>query len=71
MWLVIAGLVAGAAIAMFATRLMAKLLFNTPPTDITTFGAVAATLAAVTVAACWVPARRALKVDPVQALRAR
>lgn len=71
MWLVVGGLAVGAAMAMFATRLMTRLLFNTPPTDLVTFGAVAATLAAVTLAACWVPARRALQIDPVQALRAR
>jgi predicted permease len=71
MWLVVAGLAAGVAMAIFATRLMSRLLFNTPPTDVATFAAVAATLTAVTIAACWVPARRALKIDPVQALRAR
>jgi len=53
------------------TKLMSKLLFDTPPTDPATFGGVGVMLLLVAAAACVVPARRALKVDPVQALRSR
>jgi putative ABC transport system permease protein len=53
------------------TKLMAGLLFNTPATDIGTFAGVALMLASIAAIACFLPARRALKVEPVQALRAR
>ena len=66
-----AGLVAGLGMAVGATRLMASLLFETPATDSVTFAFVAALLLVIAAAACFLPARRALSVDPVQALRAR
>jgi ABC-type lipoprotein release transport system permease subunit len=49
---------------------MRTLLFDVSPTDPLTLGAVAMLLLAIAVAAAWVPARRAARVDPVEALRA-
>jgi predicted permease len=64
------GLVIGLAGAALATRLIESFLFQTTPTDAGTFAMVAATLAVTAVVAAWIPARRAARVDPVQALRA-
>jgi len=64
------GVVIGLAGALFATRLLHSLLFGITPHDPATLGAVAFVLAAVGVAACWVPAERAASVDPAVALRA-
>jgi putative ABC transport system permease protein len=50
-------------------RLLSTLLFETPALDPATFGATAATLLAAALVACWVPARRATRVDPSTALR--
>ena len=59
----------GLAAALAATRLMASLLYGISPNDPLTFTAVAILLCAVTLLACWIPARRAMKVDPMVALR--
>jgi putative ABC transport system permease protein len=64
------GLGAGALIAVAATRALSSLLYGVEPTDPLTFVAIAVLVAAVTLAASWVPARRAVRVDPVEALRA-
>src|SRR5262249_28476187 len=55
--------------AFALTRLMRSLLFEVKPTDVQTFGIVAGLLMLVTLAACWLPARRASKVDRLLALR--
>jgi putative ABC transport system permease protein len=67
--LVTAGLVTGVFTAIAATRLMASLLYGVSPTDPFTFITIAAALAGVGVLACWIPARRAARVDPLVALR--
>jgi putative ABC transport system permease protein len=69
--LVVVGLVAGLATSLGVTRLMSGLLYDTPATDSGTFAGVAVMLVAIASVACLLPARRALKVDPVQALKAR
>jgi predicted permease len=69
MTLTIIGIAAGLAGAFGITRLMSSLLFNVSPTDALTFVSVSVCLALVALVACYVPARRATKVDPVVALR--
>jgi ABC-type antimicrobial peptide transport system permease subunit len=67
--LVLMGIGIGLAGALSLTRLMSSLLFGVSSTDATTFAAVPAVLAAVALLACYLPARRAARVDPTVALR--
>ena len=64
------GLVLGIGGSLAATRLLQQLLFETEPTDLTTYVGVALFLGVVTLLACLLPAWRASRVDPVDALRA-
>jgi ABC-type antimicrobial peptide transport system permease subunit len=68
--LLLVGLAAGAVGALAASRLLRGLLFGVAPHDPTTLVAVALILGGVGVAACWLPALRAARVDPAVALRA-
>ena len=63
------GTVLGLAIAFAVTRLMGELLYGVSPTDPVVFSAVIGIIALVGLAACWLPARRAARLDPLKALR--
>ena len=67
--LALAGIVLGMAGALLLTRLMTGLLYGVAASDPATYASVAALLAAVALAASYLPARRAMRVDPVVALR--
>jgi len=69
MTLAIIGIIAGVVSAFALTRVMSALLFGVSATDAITFAAVPAILAAIALLACYIPARRAIRVDPMVALR--
>jgi ABC-type antimicrobial peptide transport system permease subunit len=64
-----AGLAAGAIAAALLTRFLSTLLFETRALDAVVYGGVAIVLLSAGLAACWIPARRALRLDPIRVLR--
>ncbi len=67
--LISVGVVAGVAISLMVTRVLRGFLFGVSPTDPATLGAITVVLVTVALVACWLPARRATRVDPLVALR--
>ncbi len=63
------GVIAGVITSLALTRFLASMLFDVQPADLLTFGSVVLLLVAVSLAACFLPARRAMRVDPMVALR--
>jgi predicted permease len=70
MWLVLAGVVPGIALALLAGRAMQAVLFGVPAFDPVTIGVVVALCVLMAVAGCVLPALRAVRVDPIRALKA-
>ena len=69
MMLAVTGVLLGLAGAFALTRVMTSLLFGVTPTDALTFASVSALLLLIALVACYLPARRATKLDPLAALR--
>jgi putative ABC transport system permease protein len=69
MLLVVCGVIAGVIASLALTRFLASMLFDVQPIDLLTFGGVVLLLVAVSAVACFLPARRAMRVDPIVALR--
>ena len=67
---IVAGLIAGAIVALYLARFIETMLFGVEPADPLTFSSVVALLGTVALVACWLPARRASRIDPVVTLRA-
>jgi len=66
---ILIGLAIGLAGSLALTRFLSSLLFGVTPTDPLTFAGVVALLGLVALAACYIPARRAMRVDPMVAMR--
>jgi putative ABC transport system permease protein len=69
MRLTLVGLVVGVACALLLTRLISGLLYEVAPTDLTTLLSASGLLLLCEMVACYIPARRAMSVDPMVALR--
>ena len=69
MQLALLGLVIGGAASLLTSRVLSSLLYAVRPTDVVTYAGVSLLLGAVVLAACYVPARRASRVDPMEVLR--
>jgi ABC-type antimicrobial peptide transport system permease subunit len=67
--IVIIGMLLGVLATFAATRALTAFLFGVSPTDLLTLASVALAVAGVALLACWIPGRRASKVDPLVALR--
>ncbi|MBV9081360.1 MAG: FtsX-like permease family protein, partial [Acidobacteriaceae bacterium] len=65
----LAGIGSGVLAALGLTRLISGMLFGVKPTDMLTFTLVSLMVCAIAILACYVPARRAMKIDPMSALR--
>ncbi len=65
----VGGVIVGIAVSAAVTRYLQGLLFGVTPLDLISFGAAAALLVAVALIACYLPARRAATIDPMNALR--
>lgn len=68
-WLVGLGLIFGVAGAIALRKVLASVLFGVAPTDPVTFGLVFLVLSGIGLLACYLPARRAMRVDPLIAMR--
>ena len=69
LWTTAIGVAIGIAGSLALTRTMQSLLFGVSPTDALTLAAVSLLLASMSMLACWIPTRRAMRVDPIVALR--
>jgi putative ABC transport system permease protein len=69
MWTTAIGVIIGTAGTFALTRLMSSLLFGVSPFDLLTLAGVVVVMTAVSLLACWLPARKATRVDPLAALR--
>jgi putative ABC transport system permease protein len=69
MWTTAIGVAIGIAGSFALTRTTRSLLFGVSPTDAVTLAGVSLLLAGVSLLACWIPTRRAMRVDPIVALR--
>jgi putative ABC transport system permease protein len=67
--LILTGIAAGLAVSLGLTRLISTLLYGVTPTDAPTFASVTILLVSIALLACWLPALRASRVDPIRALR--
>jgi ABC-type antimicrobial peptide transport system permease subunit len=69
LWPTMISVAVGIGAAAIATRLVASMVYGVTPLDLATFGGAAAILVGVALFATWVPARRAMRIDPLVALR--
>jgi ABC-type antimicrobial peptide transport system permease subunit len=69
MWLVLISVALGIPVALLTAKLATSMLYGVRPYDLATFSLVPVLLLVVTLVACWIPSRRASRVDPMIALR--